>query len=328
MEKLEKLKPQFSYWEKTKDIADNLLDIMLNYRQSGHPGGSRSKMHAFLTTLLSGAMRWDLRHPEKRFADRFVLGAGHTVPMVYVTLAILNEALDLAYAKTKNPKYLNPQPKERILRWEDLLKFRRRGGLSGHAEFSGKTLFLKANTGPSGHGSPFAAGIAVALKRAGVDAKVFIMEGEGGLTPGATHETANSAWGLALDNLYYLVDWNDFGIDDHPVSTVVYGTPKEWFGAHGWRVYGTEKGSDWEALVQAMEEMFQAPNPAKAPTAFWFKTRKGREYGKFDYASHGVPHSLNSEAFWATKKPFAEKYGVSFQNFGGPAPKDPAALAN
>ena len=90
----------------------------------------------------------------------------------------------------------------------------------------GKTLFLKFNTGPSGHGSPAAAGVALALKRAGADGvKVFIFEGEGGLTPGATHETINSAWGLALDNLYYVVDWNDFGIDDHPVSSAVYGTP-------------------------------------------------------------------------------------------------------
>lgn len=326
MDRLEELQNQFKFWEKTKDIADNLLDVMLNYRQSGHPGGSRSKMHAFLTTLLSGAMRWDIRHPEKRFADRFVLGAGHTVPMVYVSLAIFNEALDLAYKKTKDKRFLHPAQAERILRWEDLLKFRRRGGLSGHAEFSGKTLFLKANTGPSGHGSPAAAGIALALKRAGVDAKVFIMEGEGGLTPGATHETANSAWGLALDNLYYLVDWNDFGIDDHPVSTVVYGTPKDWFGSHGWRVFGTEKGSDWASLAKTMREMVSSPNPSKTPSVLWFKTRKGREYGKYDYASHGVPHGLNSEAFWASKKSFAEKYGVTFQNFGGTAPKDPQDL--
>ncbi|HOV64566.1 MAG TPA: hypothetical protein PLG43_11865, partial [Spirochaetia bacterium] len=79
MNKPEELISHFQYWEKTKDIVDTLMDVMLNYRQSGHPGGSRSKMHAFLTTLLSGAMRWDIRYPEKRFADRFVLGAGHTV---------------------------------------------------------------------------------------------------------------------------------------------------------------------------------------------------------------------------------------------------------
>jgi len=327
MNKPEELISHFQYWEKTKDIVDTLMDVMLNYRQSGHPGGSRSKMHAFLTTLLSGAMRWDIRYPEKRFADRFVLGAGHTVPMVYCTLAVLNEALNLAYEKTKDRRFWNPQKPERILLWEDLLKFRRRGGLSGHAEFAGKTLFLKFNTGPSGHGSPAAAGIALALKRAGVDAKVFIMEGEGGLTPGATHETANSAWGLALDNLHYLVDWNDFGIDDHSISAVVYGTPKEWFGSHGFQVFGTEQGSDWESLSKTFYEMLTSQNPGRAPQVLWFKTRKGRGYGKYDYASHGVPHPLNSEAFWASKKPFAEKYGVQFKNFGGPAPEDPLELA-
>ena len=64
----------FEYFEKTKDLVDQLIDIILNYRQSGHPGGSRSKVHALLVTLLSGAMRWDIRNPEKAFGDRFILG--------------------------------------------------------------------------------------------------------------------------------------------------------------------------------------------------------------------------------------------------------------
>ncbi len=146
--------------------------------------------------------------------------------------------------------------------WEDLLRFRRRGGLSGHAEMEGKTLFLKFNTGPSGHGGPAAAGLALALKRAGADGvKVFAFEGEAGLTPGAAHETMNSAWGLALDNLYFVVDWNDFGIDDHPVSTVVYGTPQDWFAPHGWRVFGAEHGSEWGPVTQALLAMVLRRQP-------------------------------------------------------------------
>jgi len=328
MEPVEKQRERFGHLEKTKDLADQLLDMIFNYRQSGHPGGSRSKMHAFLTTLLSGAMRWDIRDPGKRFADRFVLGAGHTVPIVYTVLAIFHEALRLMHEKTGDRKYRSRQKPELILTWEDLLKFRRRGGLSGHAEASGKTLFLRFNTGPSGHGSPAAAGIALALKRAGAPGtRVFIMEGEGGLTPGATHETANSAWGMALDNLYYLVDWNNFGIDDHTIDQVVYGTPRDWFSSHGWRVFGAENGSDWESLTAAFHDMLTSPNPGKAPSVLWFKTRKGRGYGKFDYASHGAPHPMNSETYWETKKEFARTYGVSFVNLGGPAPKDAAAVA-
>jgi transketolase len=328
MEKGEKrMKDAFPHWEKTKDCIDQLIDITLNYRQSGHPGGSRSKVHILLATLLSGAMRWDIRDPSHRFADRFVLGAGHVTPLIYCTLAVLDEALRIKYQQTGDDRYRIRDAEKRALYWEHLPGFRRRGGLSGHAEMQGRTLFLKFNTGPSGHGSPAAAGIAVALTRAGAGAvKVFVLEGEGGLTPGAFHETANSAWGLALDNLVYLVDWNDFGIDDHPVSRSVYGAPSDWFGAHGWRVAGTEQGESWEAITQVLMDTLQADNPQKVPAAIWFKTRKGRGYLKYDNASHGTPHARNSEAFWETKRIFAEQYGVSFVNFGGAAPPDEPAL--
>ena len=149
---------------------------------------------------------------------------------------------------------------------------------------------------------------------------MFSIEGEGGLTPGVVHETMNSAWGLALDNLYLLVDWNDFGIDDHPVSDVVYGTPVDWIGSHGWRVFGTEQGSEWETVTRTMVEMITSENPDKCPSAAWFKTRKGREYLKYDNKSHGAPHARNSDLFWETKRGFVEKYGAEFKNFGGAAP--------
>ncbi len=324
----EQLSKNFEHWDKLREVIDQLIDIILNYRQSGHPGGSRSKVYALLATMFSGVMRWDIRHPEKRFSDRFILGAGHTIPLLYCTLAALNEAMRLKYEQSGDERYAIPRADERALYWEDLLHFRRRGGLSGHAEMEGKTLFLKFNTGPSGHGSPAAAGAALALKRAGADGvKVFIVEGEGGLTPGSTHETANSAWGLALDNLYYLVDWNDFGIDDHPISDVVYGSPTDWFGSHGWQVSGTEQGDDWASVTRAILNMVYGKNPDRAPHVAWFKTRKGRGYLKYDNKAHGSPHAINSDLFWETKKPFAEKFEVTFANFGNAAPKDEKALA-
>jgi len=321
------LVPHFKHWEKTQDLIDQLIDLILNYRQSGHPGGSRSKVHLLLTTLLSGVMRWDIRHPEKRFGDRFVLVGGHTIPLVYCTLAVLNEAMRVKYQQTGDPRYAIPKPEERMLTWEDLLQFRRNKGLAGHAEMEGKTLFLKFNTGPSGHGSPAAAGQALALKRAGAEGvKVFAIEGEAGLTPGAAHETMNSAYGLALDNLYYLVDWNDFGIDDHPVSATVYGSPTDWFGAHGWRVFSAEFGNEWGPVAQAILAMVYGDNPNRVPSVAWFKTRKGRGYGKYDNLSHGSPHKTDCELFWETRREFMDKYGVTFVNYGGCAPDDPAEL--
>ncbi|MCL4535897.1 MAG: transketolase [Bacteroidetes bacterium] len=310
-----------------KDIIDQLMDLMFNYRQSGHPGGSRSKVHALLVAMFSGISRWDIRHPEKRFGDRFILVGGHTVPLAYATLAVCNEALRVKYEQTGDPRYLVPKPEERMLTWEDLMGFRRNKGLSGHAEMEGKTLFLKFNTGPSAHGLPAAAGEAVALKRAGASGvKVIAFEGDGGLTPGGVHETQNSAWGLGLDNLLLIVDWNNYGIDDQPISSVVNGGPDEWFGAHGWRVFGTPEGSDWASVSQLILEATMTENPNHVPTAAWVKTRKGRGYGVFDNKSHGAPHPMNCDLFWNNARIFGEKYDVEFDGFCELAPSDPQAL--
>ena len=43
----------FANYEMIKDLVDELIDLSLDYRQSGHPGGSRSKVHMLLALLLS-----------------------------------------------------------------------------------------------------------------------------------------------------------------------------------------------------------------------------------------------------------------------------------
>ena len=311
------LKSNFQYWEITKDLIDQCIDIMLNLSQSGHPGGSRSKVHGMIVTLLSGAMRWDIRETGKRFADRFVLVAGHCNPVVYATLAVMNEALRIKYHQTNDPKYLNFKGEEFQLVWEDLLALRQNGGLPGHAEMEGKTLFFKANTGPSGHGSPFAAGEALALKFAGIpEVKVFAFEGEGGFTTGASHETINSAWGLGLGNLVYFLDWNDFGIDDRPFSAIIYGGPHDWFGSHGWHVEGVENGEDWRQITEAYYRLLIENADSKVPKVIYSKTRKGRGYHVYDNKSHGAAHKCNSELFWKTKEDFANIYNIKFDGFG------------
>jgi len=320
-ETLSELETHFPHWEMLKDMTDQCLDLMLNLRQSGHPGGSRSKAHILLATLLSGVMRSDLRQPEKRFGDRFILVAGHTIPLLYAVLAVLNEALLRAGRQGGGKRFRFAAP-ERVLSFEDLLTLRHRGGLPGHAENAGKTLILKSNTGPSGHGSPVAAGQALALKLAGLeDVRVFALEGEGGTTAGVTHETQNSAWGLGLGNLYYLLDWNDYGIDNHRISDIVYGTPADWFSSHGWRTYGTEEGMAWPGVTETLLAMTGEANTEQRPTLGWFKTRKGREYGIYDNKSHGTPHKpMNSPLFWEMRQAFCETYGIELAGFGEPAP--------
>ena len=314
----------FNKWEKIKDIVDQQIDLMLNYRQSGHPGGSRSKAHFMISLLLSGAMRWDVRHPEKRFADRFVLVAGHTVPLVYSLLSTFNEALRLMHEKTGDERYLVGGGAERTLTWRDLMTLRDLGGLPGHAEMAEKNLFCKANTGPSGHGAPIAAGQAMALKRAGATGvKVFGIEGEGGHTAGVWHETKNTAYGLGLDNLNMIIDWNDHGIDPHPTSSIVHGSPRDWFSSYGWDVHEAADGSAWEDVTRALLEMTHGQGTAHHPAMLFGKTIKGRGYHTTGAASHGAAHPLNGEKFWRCRADFSEKYGVTWHGTDEPCPADP-----
>jgi len=319
--------PEFGRWKIIQDVIDESIDLMLNYRQSGHPGGSRSKVHAFVALALSGAMRWDIRKPWRPFCDRFVLSAGHTVPLIYATLAVLNQTLRLRHARSGDERFAFPSNGKYALTWEDLLVLRRNKGLPGHAEMEGKTLFLKWNTGPSGHGMPAAAGEALALKRAGAgEVKVFVLEGEGGLTPGASHETRNSAWGLGLDNLVLLLDWNDYGIDDNAVSSVVHGTPTDWFKPYGWRVCSTDKGSEFPTVTRVVLDA-ACGGSGGVPSVGWFKTRKGRGYLVYDNKSHGAAHARNSEKFWELRKGFMAKYGVKYAGVDQTAPDGDAMMA-
>jgi transketolase len=307
----------FEELEVIKDVTGQLIDFTLNLRQSGHPGGSRSKMHAFWSMVFSDYSHFDFIHPENPLSDRFILSAGHTVPLIYAALTVIGESFKKKFEETKDERFFIDPSK--IVLLDDLLKFRHRDGLSGHAEFSGKTLVLKFNTGPAGHGLPASVGEALALKRAGTDVKVWLIEGEGALSAGASHESKNSAYGLGLDNLYWLIDWNDFGIDDHPVSRVIHGTPDDWFMPYGWNVAGCEEGHDWQKIFDAFKKI-ETQKQKHLPNAIWFKTKKGYGYGVYDNKSHGSPHKANSEIFWRTREEFMEKYGVDFEGYGKPAP--------
>ena len=310
---LEELSQHFPHWQVLADLIDQGVDLMLNLRQSGHPGGSRSKVPMLVTATLGAGMRFDIRQPENPAGDRFVLVAGHANPAVYAMLAVYNEALRLRHKQTGDDRFLVPNADNRQLVWEDLLQLRHHGQLPGHAEMEGKTLFFKANTGPSGHGAPAALGQAMALKHSGSKAKVFALEGEGGHSAGAHHEVKNSAFGLGLDNLIYLLDWNDHGIDTFANSTVVHGGPEDWFKPYGWRVAGVEDGEDFEAMTRALLEIVHADDTEGKPGCVWFKTRKGRGYYSYDAPSPGKAHGRNSELFWRCRKDFADRYKVNFE---------------
>ena len=250
---------------------------------------SRSKVHA-----KSGAMKWDIRNAGKRFSDRFILAAGHCNPVVYATLAVFNEA-------ESNILRIKNEAKKFQLTWEDLLNLR--VDCRDILKCRGKLFFSKLIPHLRATDLLLLPGLLALKFSKAKNVKVFCMEGEGGITAGATHETINSAWGLGLNNLIYHLDWNDYGIDSRPFSSVLYGTPENWFGGHGWQVVGVENGECWEEITKAYYNILvENPDPSK-PKIVYCKTRKGRGYLKYDFHSHGSPHENEFKfIFWETKE--------------------------
>ena len=133
----------------------------------------------------------------------------HTVPLVYATLSVFNEALRVMHEKTGDDKYLVPRRRrahDDLGRPAGLPQPRRPARPRGDG--GEEPLREVQTTGPSGHGAPPAAGEAMALKHAGAKGvKVFGIEG--GRRPhrrpaGTRPRTA--PYGLGLDNLHMILD--------------------------------------------------------------------------------------------------------------------------
>jgi len=116
------------------------------------------------------------------------------------------------------------------------------------------------------------------------------------------------------------VDWNDFGIDDRRTSSVVFGGPDEWFASHGWRVFGTLEGHDWNNIWKVFVDALDHPDEL-LPTAMYFKTRKGYGYGVYDNKSHGTPIKKNAPLFWKSVKDSWKNMVWSTMVLANPLPK-------
>ncbi len=221
----------FERWEVVKDLVDELIDLSLNYRQSGHPGGSRSKVHLLRRDPPLGrhalgppptvaALRGPLRPVGRPHRSR-----SSTPPWLSST-----SRCGRVTTCDRRPAFAFPDGGRWALTWEDLLGLAAPGRPARPRRDGRQDPLPQVQHGPVR--PRHAAG-----RRRGARAQAgrrrrcqgLRRRGRGRPDPRRRHETKNSAWGLGLSNLVFLVDWNDFGIDDRPASSVVHGTPEDWF---------------------------------------------------------------------------------------------------
>ena len=153
--------------------------------------------------------------PRRRSATASCSSRGTATRSIYAMLAVYNEALRAALRGDRRRALpACPHAEERALYWEDLLTLRHNGACPATRRWRARRSSSSSTpVRPDTARRPRSAKRWRSSTPARARCKVFAMEGEGGHTAGAHHEVKNSAWGLGLDNLIYLFDWNDHGID-------------------------------------------------------------------------------------------------------------------
>lgn len=236
---------------------------MIYAAKTGHTGGSLSSAD-ILATLYYKVLR--LR-PEQRDwpgRDRFILSKGHSVEGLYVILA------DMGFF----PK-------------EELGSFSAFGSrLIGHP--NNKIPGVEVNTGALGHGLPIGTGMALAAKRDGSPARIFVLMGDGEQAEGSVWEAAMAAAHYGLDNLTAIVDRNGLQISGSTEDVMPLESLSGKYAAFGWDVFQCD-GNSIAGLCDAFAQMERHSGKPKVLIA---KTVKGKGVPFMENVAkwhHGVP---------------------------------------
>ena len=255
---------------------------------SGHPTSCCSAAD-IVATLFFGVMRYDPTDPRNSDNDRFVLSKGHAAPLLYAAWA--------------EAGYIEPS---------ELLQLRKlESDLEGHP--TPRLSFVDMATGSLGQG--LSAGVGIALNHKYLDrlqARVYVLLGDGESVEGSVWEGAELARHFQLDNLCAIIDINRLGQSDPTLlQHDLDGYQKRWQG-FGWHSLVVD-GHDHATLLQAFD---MASKTKDKPTVLLAKTFKGK----------GIAIA-EDKMNWHGKALNKEQAEAAIQDLSKQLPHDPSPLS-
>lgn len=202
---------------------------------SGHPSSCASAAD-LVAALFFGHMRFDPQNPQLPNNDRFILSKGHAAPLLYA-----------AWAEAG------------LVRVQELNKLREWGSdLEGHP--TPRLPFVDVATGSLGQGLSVGVGEAICARMDQLDARIYVLLGDGECAEGSVWEAASLGAIQKLSNLVALVDVNRLGQSQATAfghHTEVYAGR---FAAFGWRTV-TIDGQNMEEILRALGTVGQGDQP-------------------------------------------------------------------
>ena len=234
----------------SKRMKKNLLDTALAAgASSSHFGGGLSLID-ITATLYGAILKYDPKNPEWSERDRFILSKGHGVLGYYTAL------VEAGFIPKK-----------------DLLSFEKTDSyLLGHS-VKNRAKGIEFSNGSLGIGLALGIGVALAGKRRKNTFNIFVVMGDGECNEGSVWEAALAAPQFKLDNLFAIVDRNNFQQTGSNEEIMSVGDLESKWESFGWQVVGVD-GHNIEELYDA----FTAEYEKNKPVAIIAHTIKGKGF--------------------------------------------------
>tara|TARA_Y100000294_G_C8566723_1_gene341180 strand:- start:2561 stop:3400 length:840 start_codon:yes stop_codon:yes gene_type:complete len=235
--------------EFAKKLRKNIL--LMSYTagsSSAHFGGALSIVE-IVSTLFASIMKISKGKPDWEDRDRFILSKGHACLAYYAALS------EVGYLEEK-----------------ELLTFEKNGtNLLGHP-VKNKNLGIDFSNGSLGMGLSLGIGLALAFKKKKKNNNVFVILGDGECNEGSVWEAAMAAPNLNLNNLYTIIDKNNFQQTGSNEEIMNLKNLKQKWSEFGWDTFEVDGHNTSE-----LYKYFNQPENKK-PKALIANTVKGKGF--------------------------------------------------
>jgi len=263
-------------FEKIKIIEDFALNIRKNILEmalaagasSSHFGGALS-ITEIISVLFSDQMKIKKDNPKYEGRDRFILSKGHACLAYYAALS------EVGYISKEELKTFEKDD----------------SNLLGHPVIN-RDLGIDFSNGSLGMGLALGIGVALALKKRKKDINVYVVLGDGECNEGSVWEAAMAAPNFKLNNLYAIIDKNNFQQTGSNEDIMDNPNLKEKWSSFGWNTKEVD-GHNINELLSFFEE----GRTIDKPKALIANTIKGKGFS-FSENNNEWHHSVLTKSLY------------------------------
>ena len=249
-------------------VRKNILEMAVSAgSSSAHFGGALS-ITEIVSTLFGCQMKIDKKNPQWEDRDRFILSKGHACLAYYAALC------EVGYISK-----------------EELKTFEKNDtNLLGHPVIN-RNLGIDFSNGSLGMGLSLGIGVAISAKKKKKNFKVYVIIGDGECNEGSIWEAAMAAPNFKLNNLYVIIDKNNFQQTGSNKEIMDVENLKDKWSSFGW--YTTELDGH---NIQDLQNFFKESKNIDKPKAIIANTVKGKGFS-FSENNNDWHHSILSKSF-------------------------------